>query len=466
MATIICSDQHVAITSGSKVKVISYSDPSEEVVFDLKAEAKESEEKGNEKQKEQKKSEVKTVGGVIDPHIPTGRVLTAAFSGSGMYFAACTDEKELTLWTTTPGWNRVWTRMVVKRCMAVTFDNSETALYVADKAGDVYRFEIGDENKESVLILGHVSMLLDVVISHDDKYILTAERDEKIRVSHLPNAYNIHTFCLGHTEFLSRLYILSSDQLISCAGDSTMMLWDYKNGKELCRTSFDWAKPSSEDHGAKNKVTVTCISCFKKHNLVAVTLLDHSTVPVYHVTAEKDGHWTFQEVTRLQCKHPPWSLAFDPNGRLLVLVPNPEEPLLVCVIEPNNDGVLQVSENVSKEDSAALLAQKAKNDWEFLKCSCNVQSVLRGLHKVPYDNMPDYRQRKQQRIEYNQSKKGNRRRARKLNKKRPIEGAADNGDAPKRTMLDEGGDGDQGEDENGDEGNTNSVEMEAVESTS
>ena len=47
--------------------------------------------------------------------------------------------------------------------MALTFDMSETALYVADKAGDVYRYAIEDDAKEPSLILGHVSMLLDVV---------------------------------------------------------------------------------------------------------------------------------------------------------------------------------------------------------------------------------------------------------------------------------------------------------------
>ena len=34
----------------------------------------------------------------------------------------------------------------------------------------------------------------------DQKYVITADRDEKIRISHFPNAYNIKAYCLGHNE--------------------------------------------------------------------------------------------------------------------------------------------------------------------------------------------------------------------------------------------------------------------------
>lgn len=37
-------------------------------------------------------------------------------------------------------------------------------------------------------------------VSPDDRYVLTADRDEKIRVSWALAPHNIESFCLGHTE--------------------------------------------------------------------------------------------------------------------------------------------------------------------------------------------------------------------------------------------------------------------------
>lgn len=459
MATLICSSTNLVLTSGSKIKVIPFRDPSENVVYDLKQKPVEDAEKQN---KEKKKTVEETTTG-IDPHVSTGRVLATAFSGSGNYFAACTDEKELSLWTTDGSWTKRWTKTVIRRCMALTFDVDDSALFVAEKAGGVYQYSVQDDGKEPSLILGHVSMLLDVVVSPGGKFIATAERDEKIRVSCLPNAYTIHTYCLGHTEFVNRLSFLpGTDHLVSTAGDSTLRLWDYRQGRELCSTSFSWARSGDED-GEKNKATVTCLSCSKQHRLVAVTILDHCSVPVYRIS-ENEGCWSAEEVTRIQCTHPPWSLTFDPNGRLLVLVPDPERSLRVFDVERSSSDTYKVSEVSTTSNDATSFAQHVLDDWEFLQCSCDVKSVYKGLHKVPFDNMPDYLQRKQQRIETTQSKKGRQRQRMKKGKgvKRPNDDddvADNNGDHSKRTMLDDDVEDDEEEDE--EEGDDNDVkEME------
>ncbi len=60
-----------------------------------------------------------------------------------------------------------------------------------------------DRPKPPVLLLGHLSMLLDVLVTDCSRFVVTCDRDEKIRVSRYPNAYNIHTYCLGHTEFVT-----------------------------------------------------------------------------------------------------------------------------------------------------------------------------------------------------------------------------------------------------------------------
>jgi hypothetical protein len=50
------------------------------------------------------------------------------------------------------------------------------------------------------LILGHASLLNAFLLSPDEKYIITADRDEHIRISWYPQGYNIEMYCLGHAK--------------------------------------------------------------------------------------------------------------------------------------------------------------------------------------------------------------------------------------------------------------------------
>ncbi|KAI9680150.1 MAG: WD repeat-containing protein 4 [Trizodia sp. TS-e1964] len=95
-------------------------------------------------------------------------------------------------------------------------------------------------NFEHHLIIGHVSMLTDVVSQsikdpsgNSRSYIITSDRDEHIRVSRgIPQAHIIESFCLGHKEFVSRIYIpsWSPKLLVSGGGDDHIFLWDWMAG--------------------------------------------------------------------------------------------------------------------------------------------------------------------------------------------------------------------------------------------
>ena len=79
-------------------------------------------------------------------------------------------------------------------------------------------------------------MLLDMVMSSCGKYIITCDRDEKIRVSKYPNAYNIECYCLGHTDFVTNLQVVhnfSENILLSASGDGSLRVWKYLEGKEV-----------------------------------------------------------------------------------------------------------------------------------------------------------------------------------------------------------------------------------------
>ncbi len=96
------------------------------------------------------------------------------------------------------------------------------------------------------LLLGHVSMLTDLLCisisenilnsCHERTYIFTSDRDEHIRISRgMPQAHIIEGFCLGHTEFVSKLCIphWQKQLLISGGGDNYLLTWNWLSGEIL-----------------------------------------------------------------------------------------------------------------------------------------------------------------------------------------------------------------------------------------
>jgi tRNA (guanine-N(7)-)-methyltransferase subunit TRM82 len=53
------------------------------------------------------------------------------------------------------------------------------------------------------LILGHTSLLTSCLLTPDEKFIITSDRDEHIRVSWYPQGHCIESYCLGHKKYAS-----------------------------------------------------------------------------------------------------------------------------------------------------------------------------------------------------------------------------------------------------------------------
>lgn len=100
---------------------------------------------------------------------------------------------------------------------------------------------------EHQLILGHVSLLTDLVVGIDAasparEYILTADRDEHIRVSRgVPQAHVINNYCLGHTAFVSKLCLVPEKPqlLISAGGEPALRIYDWLQGTMLAEISLE-----------------------------------------------------------------------------------------------------------------------------------------------------------------------------------------------------------------------------------
>ncbi|KAG0241522.1 tRNA (guanine-N(7)-)-methyltransferase non-catalytic subunit trm82 [Actinomortierella wolfii] len=196
------------------------------------------------------------------------RITVMAFSPDGAYLATASDDKIMKVWDT-DSWTCLGSRTLVRRSNALQFNAEGNMIVTADKFGDIYKYcptttnamvrdlpdvdekeksdkaaekktEGGDDDNEDETengeqpILGHVSMATDLALTRDNKYIITADRDEHIRVSHYPKGYIIETFCLGHTSFVSQVEHLpghSDKYLVSSGGDGTFRVWEFLKGK-------------------------------------------------------------------------------------------------------------------------------------------------------------------------------------------------------------------------------------------
>ena len=154
---------------------------------------------------------------------------------------------------------------------------------------------------EHQLLLGHVSLLTDLVhvsikpgegtqdsdayrIAHyEESYIITADRDEHIRVSRgLPQSHVIQTYCLGHTEFVNKLCVPHwlPDTLISGGGDDFILVWDWRSGRlrhkaDLLTHVRDFARRYHTDRQSvehcDEETTVATVNLLGSLNRVAVS---------------------------------------------------------------------------------------------------------------------------------------------------------------------------------------------------
>ncbi|XP_072825861.1 tRNA (guanine-N(7)-)-methyltransferase non-catalytic subunit WDR4 isoform X3 [Vicugna pacos] len=282
-------------------------------------------------------------------------------------------------------------RTVVRRCTALTFTASEEKVLVADKSGDVYSFPVLDQHGPGRLELGHLSMLLDVAVSPDDRYVLTADRDEKIRVSWATAPHNIESFCLGHTEFVSRILVAPGhpELLLSSSGDRTLRLWEYRSGRQLHCCHLTSLQEPAEPWGDK-RFAVSRITYWRQEDCVALLCDSLPVVYLFQLDAPRQ-----QLVYRQQLpfQHRVWDVAFEEGQGLWVLQDCREEPLVLC--RPVGGQWQGVPESAVVRRVSAHL----RGNWAALEGCAGGDSGLSGLYKATCDNMTSYLKRKEERLQ-------------------------------------------------------------------
>lgn len=316
-------------------------------------------------------------------------ISSLAISKNGQYIAVSTENKQVVVFDNnlTPKRNFIVNRVASK----VVFTNQGDIL-VADRTGDVFLYKF-DEKAEPTLLLGHLSMILDMELSDCGKYIATCDRDEKIRVSHFPNTYNIVSFCLGHEEFVTGIRFVSNI-LVSASGDGTVRIWNYLKGEQLNFINTNQYINDSNllkafsDEMDKEKVDVTalpiidmqvfCTNCV----FIAVSLFNCNSIQIYKLTTD-NFHWDY--IKSIQSLEIPSKFYLSSH---LFIFDNSKLSIYKFL---NNDYVNDTSQ--SKFDE---FYQKFKY---VLKIPDN--NFITILYKRKFDNVQEYLERKKLRLESN-----------------------------------------------------------------
>ena len=183
--------------------------------------------------------------------------------------------------------------------------NSREVLIVSDKSGCIWGVDV-PLLKRSVELGGHTSSVITdllVVGSSESKYIVTSDRDEKIRVSNFPNTGTISMYCLGHTSVITSLSTVSTSdrssgeqkgdtdtssscRIVSCSWDNTLSLWDATSGHLLSQLSL--LSPSAN-------VPVTTTS-HEKESVKDMAVTNDSKLDSHGIHTMDDGHKEKEEV--------------------------------------------------------------------------------------------------------------------------------------------------------------------------
>ncbi|XP_033341412.2 tRNA (guanine-N(7)-)-methyltransferase non-catalytic subunit wuho [Megalopta genalis] len=326
-------------------------------------------------------------------------ITNVTFSNDGKYFFVCTNRKQLCLYEKR-NCNLLSNQTLTRAASKVRFTPGND-IVVADKTGDAYLFP-SNKSDNAILLLGHLSMLLDVIVTEDEKYIVTTDRDEKIRVSMFPNSYNIMSYCLGHKKFVTNILELPHRRsvLVSCGGDGVLILWNYKCGKSLLSVNFCDKIPKTDIEKFNQKLqdchldeTVEILPV--KHlrlcalnsssSLAVMSFYDNTLLLVYIISDAEESKFKATYVQSIVADYEPIECHFY-KGNFWVLN---QVGFQVYKFKQNNF-VLGNTTNMK--------LNKLNSIWKSLRKDSIKQNLFPILYKRKYDNVQEYLERKKTRL--------------------------------------------------------------------
>nr|B5DMC9.1 RecName: Full=tRNA (guanine-N(7)-)-methyltransferase non-catalytic subunit wuho [Drosophila pseudoobscura pseudoobscura] len=277
-------------------------------------------------------------------------------------------------------------RPLARASSALRFCSDGSSVLVTDKTGDCYQYDCVEVDASPRLLLGHLSIVYDVLWSEDQQYIITCDRDDKIRVTNYPATFDIHSYCLGHKEFVSGLAMLTEQHIISASGDKTLRVWNYTCGKELLL--HELPAPAV-------RMLVRQLEPEKTYE-VAVLFYDYvDAIGVYRLEQTTTESWSITSTQLVRAEAGTWNIC---NFALT------DDRIYVTGAE-NERLTLRVYDSRNGERASGLPEGWLKMVLDNLDVAAFMPEDLSVWFKKRFDNVSEYLERKKRRIEEQKQQK-------------------------------------------------------------
>ena len=198
-------------------------------------------------------------------HGKSSQIIAVAISIDGKFVYAAYSNKFICCWDVLTG-KVLGNVQHSKRPTAIVYVATSpirTALIISDKAGLIWGMDVPLFQKQ-VLLAGHTASVITDMATHG-KYIATADRDEKVRISNFPRMDMIQSFCMEHTNVVTSTTFMNlheSSLLLSCGWDHRLCLWNYMTGevvdtvhyellnRDTCKAALSLNQETGEDSEA------------------------------------------------------------------------------------------------------------------------------------------------------------------------------------------------------------------------
>ncbi|EYB87220.1 hypothetical protein Y032_0266g695 [Ancylostoma ceylanicum] len=322
------------------------------------------------------------------------QILCSAVSNCGSMLAVGTSEKTAMIVDARSLQLRRAFR-IPKAPTSIVFDKDNSHVVIGDRAGHVCRYTVeaseksgyvdmnGEDNPcEGEPLSSAISMVLDVAISHDGRFLLAADRDEKIRVSRYPQAFVVQSFCLGHSAYVGSVAV-HGDNVFTSGGDSIVYKWDIESGKPVAQSEKLGEDP------------VRRVSVLPRDDLFNIVAAAGKTL---HVLDDK-----------------------------LQLVKSLETPSEIMDITTQDGNIVAVSSaGVFTLDINDGVVKTLTVPSELAEALSTAKDPISNYFKnVTHQNMEDYYKRKAEKIESVKENQGRKRKAKELRRKAAKRAAAE-----------------------------------------